>query len=214
MLAGGVNAVSGYTAPHPGRSPLQESDWEYVDRKDLESFTSEDWTVINRQRARFFSRGMADRLLQLLTGQRDIPSFGYETNTYRHCLQAASMVLRDGGSDESVVAALFHDVFLEVSDTNHGQAVAELLKPFLPERELWVLKHHGAFINLHCPTYPGIDVAVREKWRGHPYFEDAARFVERYDQTSIQAAYHTLDISEFEAIVRRVVAAPRPDRCR
>jgi predicted HD phosphohydrolase len=196
----------------PARTELLQTGWSYVDKPTLDDLTVEDWDIINRQRAVYFAENTATRALQLLATLREAPSFGYETNTYMHCLNAASMALRNGLDAESVVAILFHDVFLEVSDANHGQAVSELLRPYVSDRWYWILKHHGLFINLHCPTYPGIDINARERWRGHEHFSATAHFVEHYDQVAIRADAEILELSAFEPLVRQVFAQPKHAR--
>lgn len=190
------------------RSPLEQPDWQYLEDKPLDFFSREDWLTLNPQRQHYFAEYSATRALQMLAAQKDAPSFGYSVNTYEHCLQAASMVLRDGHDDDTIVAALFHDLFLETSDENHGQTVAEFLKPYLSEKNYWMLRHHGLFIGHHCPTYPNLDTEAREKYRGHPHFEWTAEFVDKYDQCSFFADYPSLSLKVFEPIVRRVMQRP------
>ena len=49
-------------------------------------------------------------------------------------------------------------------------------------------------------------VNERERWRGHPHFEWAATFVERYDQAAIDPPAACAPLSEFEPRVMRLFA--------
>src|SRR3990170_971826 len=50
---------------------------------------------------------------------------------------------------------------------------------------------------------------IRDRLRGHPHFEDPARFCELYDQTAFDAGYESAPLAFFEPMVRRVFAAPK-----
>jgi len=50
---------------------------------------------------------------------------------------------------------------------------------------------------------------MREQFRGHPHFEDTARFCELYDQTAFDESYDTAPLDFFEPMVRRFFAAPK-----
>ena len=192
------------------RSPLAHADWSYVDKPSLEEFRAADWVVLNRQRGPFFAEQQATQAMRLLTVSRDDPTFGYAINNYRHCLQSATMVARDGHDEETIVVALFHDVGFVVSPSTHGDFAADLLAPYISERNQWMLRHHAVFQQAHCHELPGIDPHARERWRGHPHFEWTAHFVEHYDQNAIQPDYDSLPIEHFEPMVRRLFArAPR-----
>ena len=52
-------------------------------------------------------------------------------------------------------------------------------------------EHHGIFQGYYFFHYLGLDRDMREQFRGHPHFEDAARFCELYDQTAFDDDYDT-----------------------
>jgi predicted HD phosphohydrolase len=54
-----------------------------------------------------------------------------------------------------------------------------------------------------------MDRDMREAFRGHPHFEDTARFCELYDQAAFDADYDSAPLDFFEPMVRRVMAAPK-----
>ena len=49
---------------------------------------------------------------------------------------------RDGADTETVVCALFHDVGELLSPRCHGEIAASLLRPYISEKNYWILQHH------------------------------------------------------------------------
>jgi predicted HD phosphohydrolase len=192
----------------PQRSVLDDPSWRYVEARSLDAFTGSDWALLDRQRASFYARHQANEVLRMLSASEKDPVFGYCINNYRHCLQAASMALRAGEDEETVVVALLHDIGFIACPATHGAFAAALLAAYVDERHHWMLTHHQAFQSYHCATHPDCDANERERWRGHPHFAWTARFVERYDQNAIDPDYENLPLSTFEPMVRRLFARP------
>jgi len=192
-------------------SPLKDPDWRYVEKLTLDDFRAEDWDILNRQRGPYMAEEQARQALRMLTDSKDDTTFGYRINNYLHCLQSATMALRDGRDEETVVAALFHDLgFLTCPDT-HGEFAAAFLGGYISEANRWMLQRHAIFQSVHIQGYPGLDPDARERWRGHPHFEWTAEFVAKYDQNTIQPDYDTAPIEVFEPMVHRFFArTPRP----
>ncbi|MEQ8697430.1 MAG: hypothetical protein RLT05_12815 [Bauldia litoralis] len=196
------------TRPAGTRSRLAEPDWRYIERTNLEDFTAGDWAAMNLQRSPYMTVEPARQVLDMLAAQKDAPSFGYQINNYEHCLQAATMALRDEQDEETVVVTLLHDLGFVTCNDSHGDFAAALLRPYVSERAVWMLERHMYFQTVHCPTYPDIDTAVRERWRGHPWFEWSADWVRKYDIASIDAAIENAPLSVFEPMVHRIFARP------
>lgn len=194
-----------------GLSPLKDPDWRYVDKLTLDDFRAEDWDILNRQRGPYMAEEQARQALRMLTDSKDDTTFGYRINNYLHCLQSATMALRDGRDEETVVVALFHDLgFLTCPDT-HGEFAAAFLGGYISEANRWMLQRHAIFQLAHIQGYPDLDPDARERWRGHPHFEWTAEFVAKYDQNAIQPDYDTAPIETFEPMVYRFFArAPHP----
>ena len=85
---------------------------------------------------------------------------------------------------------------------------ATLLANYVSDQHYWMLRHHAAFLDYHAPTHPNSNANARERYRGHPYFEYTAAWVERYDQTSIQAHYDTAPLDFFKPMVYRIFNRP------
>ena len=190
------------------RSPLAEADWAYVEKTALDDFTTTDWALLDSQRGPYLAAQVAPQALEMLAAQKDAPSFGYQINNYGHCLQTATLALRDGQDEESVVCALFHDLGFVACNESHGAFAAELLRPYVSERNVWMLRRHMYFQTVHCASHPAVDPDLRERWRGHPHFEYTADWVARYDQNAADADYDTLPLAAFEPLVQRIFARP------
>lgn len=194
------------------RTPLADPGWRYVDKLSLEDFSADDWRLLERQRADYLAGQQATQVLRLLAASEHDASFGYPVNNYRHALQSATMLLRDGGSEEDVVVALLHDVGFITCPLQHGDFAASLLGAYISERNHWMLRHHAVFQNLHAPHLPGVDPHERERWRGHPHFDWTAEFVARYDQAASDPDYPCEPLATFEPMVRRLFARTPMDR--
>jgi predicted HD phosphohydrolase len=194
------------------RAPLADTDWRYVNKVSLESFSREDWVLLESQRAQYLARHQADQALRLLAASEHDPGFGYGVNNFRHCLQSATMALRDGLDDEDVVVALLHDVGFIACPLMHGDFAASLLGAYISDRNFWMLRHHAVFQNLHSPHLPGVHQHERERWRGHPHFDWTAEFVARYDQAATDPNYPYEPLATFVPLVRAIFSRKPVDR--
>jgi len=191
-----------------GRSPLLRPDWKYVEKIALEDFRAADWELMNAQRREYYAAEQARQALRMLEAQREDATFGYLVNSYRHCLQSATMALADGRDEETVVVCLLHDIGFIACLDMHGQFAAALLGAYISDANWWMLRHHAVFQNVHVHEYPGVDRHERERWRGHPHFEWTATFVERYDQAATDPRFDCAPLKTFVPMVERLFARP------
>ncbi len=192
-------------------TPLMDENWTYVAPMNLDDFTADDWGVLDTQRVPYFNVERVRQAFAMLAAGADAPTFGYQVNNLEHALQAATMAMRDGLDDETVVVTLFHDIGFLSNNESHGEFAAMLLKPYVSARHVWMLERHMYFQAVHCATHPAVDPDIRERWRGHADFDYTANWVERYDINSFDPAYDRASLEDFEAMVHRVFAAPRTD---
>jgi predicted HD phosphohydrolase len=192
------------------RSPLLAPGMAYVAPPRLDDFRRDEWALLAEQRRVFNAELQAAHVLRALEASAADPTFGYQVNNYRHCVQAATAALQDGRDEEYVVVALLHDIGFTLCPTNHGPFAAALLAPYVSERSRWILAHHQHFLLHHCHDHPddSLDPGARERWRGHPHFAAAAEFVERFDQGTILPGLPEAPLSVFAPMVRRVFARP------
>ena len=169
--------------------------------------TPEDWRAIAMASVEF-GRGLPDRLLahlKLLQGDCG----GFSVDRLEHSLQTATRAHRDGRDEEYVVCALIHDIGDILGPSNHAEIGAVILKPYVSERNHWMLDHHGIFQGYYFFHHLGLDRDMREQFRGHPHFEYCAQFCHLYDQSSFDPAYDTAPLEFFEPMLRRLIARPK-----
>jgi len=172
----------------------------------MEDGTAEDYALV-AELAKPFIAGTADRVLGYLPELR----FSYEgdqVDRYEHSLQTATRAFRDGADEETVTAALLHDIGDMLTPENHSDFAAALLQPYVSRTTHWVVKHHGIFQGYYYFHHYGKDRNAREQFRGHPAFEKTIEFCSKWDQMAFDPRYDTMPLAAFEPIVRRVFARP------
>ncbi|WP_270936434.1 hypothetical protein [Falsiroseomonas oryzae] len=194
----------------PTRSPLLRPEMAHVEPPEMELLRRADWMRLREQRRDFDAELQAAHVLRLLEVSAADPSFGYQVNNFRHCVQAATAALQDGRDEEYVVVALLHDVGFTLCPTSHGSFAAALVGPYVSEAGHWLLTHHQIFLDHHCHDHPDVEVdpAARERWHGHPHFATTAEFVARFDQGTLRPGLPEAPLSVFAPMVRRVFARP------
>lgn len=168
-----------------------------------------DWEIIQRE-MRPYRAGLADRILdhlRLLGGDYG----GFAIDRLAHSLQTATRAHQDGRDEEYVVCALLHDVGDSLASYNHADVAAAIVKPFVAEKNHWLVQKHALFQGYHFFHHVGLDRDLRERYRGHPHFDYTAEFIDRYDQASFEAGFASMPLADFVPMVRRVFAKPRDD---
>ncbi len=173
----------------------------------MQDSTQAQWQVIAGE-FKHFSQALPDRVLahlKILQGDYG----GFPVDRYTHSLQTATRALRDGRDDEYVVCALLHDIGDTLGSFNHPDIAAAILKPFVSDENLWMVQHHGIFQGYYFFHYIGMDRDMREQFRGHANFARTEEFCALYDSPAFDLQAETLPLSEFEPMVRRLMASPR-----
>jgi len=151
--------------------------------------------------------GFPDRVLGWLRSMDE--HTGYQVTRLEHSLQAATRAHRAGEDEETVVCALVHDIGDVLAPANHSEVVAALVRPYVSERNYWVLKHHGVFQGVYWFHHVGADPHARQRWADHPWYDDCVAFCADYDQNSFDPDYPSESLEFFEPMVRRVFAPGR-----
>ena len=172
----------------------------------MEEGTISDFKIIQSHEAAF-AKGYTDRVLSHLK-LLDVENDGYPVNRYTHSLQSATMAKQAGKDDEYIVCALLHDIGDYLSLDNHADIAAGILKPFVAEKNHWMLQKHAIFQGYHFWDKIGLNRNTRERYRGHPYFEHTAEFCEKFDQTAFNRNIEIYPIEAFEPLVRKVFEKP------
>jgi predicted HD phosphohydrolase len=173
----------------------------------MEESTKEDWGIIVPE-AMKMARSLPDRVLdhlRLLEGDFG----GFPVDRLTHCLQAATLAYEAGRDEEYVVCALLHDIGDTLGTFNHPDIAAAILKPFVSEDNLFMVQNHGIFQGYNFFHHIGMDRDMRDMFKSSPYYERTAEFVELYDNPAFDPKRKELPLSEFEPMVRRLMAAPK-----
>lgn len=169
--------------------------------------TQDDWNIIIGHMKPRMAQGGKRVLdhLRLLDGDYG----GFAVDRLTHSLQTATRAHRDEKSEEYVVMALLHDIGDTLGAYNHADIAAVILEPFVSEETHWIVKHHAIFQGTNFFHFIGLDPDMREKYRGSPYFDATAEFIDKYDCPAFDPDYDTLPLEGFEPMVMRLFEKPR-----
>ncbi len=169
--------------------------------------TAEDWLLIYNETLPH-ARALPDRVLghlELLRGDRG----GFAVDRLEHSLQTATRAFQDGRDEEYVVCALLHDIGDTLGPLNHAEIAAVMLKPFVSDRNHWMVDKHGIFQGYYFFHFAGLDRNMRDQYRGHPDFEYTLEFCDKYDQNSFDPSFKSMPLHAFEPMLRRVLTKPK-----
>lgn len=190
-------------------TPHDGSHEEPMGRATFTAFTNAtpvDWQKIVAANA-VFSKGHVDRIvthLNLLKGDCG----GFPVDRLEHSLQTATRAHRAGMDEEYVVCALLHDIGDTLGVFNHPDIAAAILKPFVSDRNLWMVENHGIFQGYYFWHHIGLDRNARDQLRGHEAFEYTAQFCHLFDQPAFDGAYDTMPLDAFMPMLHRVMEKP------
>jgi predicted HD phosphohydrolase len=172
--------------------------------------TAEEYAFLDRELMPHAAKTLAElpKYMSKLLHEQQGNAMGYKIDRYQHSLQTATRAFRSGADEETVAVALLHDVGDGIGLFNHSEFVAALLRPFVSERNHWVLKHHGLFQGYYYFHHMGGDRNARDRFRDHPQYQACVDFCENWDQCSFDPDYDTMPFSAFEPMVNRLFAKP------
>ena len=107
------------------------------------------------------------------------------------------------------MCALLHDIGDTLGTFNHPDIAAAILKPFVSDANHWMIQNHGIFQGYNFFHHIGMNRNMRDMFKGHEHYARTEEFIALYDDPAFDGKYDTLPISEFEPLVRRVLAQPR-----
>lgn len=170
----------------------------------METSTQEDWDIIKQFAGQRRER-VYDSLMNMLK-QMEFSDDGGPVNGLEHSLQSATRAYEDGADEETVFVALFHDVGQIVSQDNHSEVAAAILRPYISKKNHWIVQHHGEFQGYYFWHMTGKDRYAREKYKDSPYYQDCIDWCYKYDQNAFAQDYPTRPLEFFEPIVKRVMS--------
>ncbi len=169
--------------------------------------TQEDWNRIATATMDFVV-GLPDRVmdhLRLLGGDFG----GFQVDRLTHSLQTATRAHRANCDDEYVACALLHDIGDTLGSTNHADVAAAIVKPFVDEPYHWMVEHHAVFQGYYYFHYLGLDRDMRDTFAASPHYDLCAEFCQEYDQNSFDPDYPTMQLEEFEPLLRSFFSRPK-----
>ncbi len=169
----------------------------------MEHGTQSDCDIVNAHYDRHLQK-FADQVLDWLR-QLDGES-PYQVTRLEHCLQTATRAERDGADEETIVCALLHDIGDVLAPANHSQAAATLLAPYVSEKNLWIVKHHGLFQGYYYFQFMGLDREARQKYQEHPHYQACVDFCANWDQLSFDPDFESRPLEYFEPMLRALFA--------
>ena len=175
---------------------------EKVKFTQMKDGTKEDYDLLSQYEEKF-SKDLPDRVLEALKNL-DSSVDGYQVTRLEHSLQSATRAEKDGADEEMVVATLIHDIGDNLAPHNHSQLVASVLRPYVSEKIYWIILHHGIFQEYYYAHHIGRDRNARDKFKDHPYYQDAVDFCEKWDQKSFDPNYESYSLEYFEPKVRKL----------
>jgi predicted HD phosphohydrolase len=175
---------------------------QIVSFRRMEDGTREDYELLDRSELEY-ARGLPGRVLEAVR-RLDHSLQGYPVSRLTHSLQTATRALQDGADDELIVAALIHDVGDELAPYNHAEIAAGIIRPYVRPEVSWIVEQHGLFQTYYYVHHNGGDRFMRDRYRGHQWYEACASFCQRWDQSSFDPDFATLPLEAFEPHVQRI----------
>lgn len=145
--------------------------------------------------------------------------------TSNHCLQSANRAMKNGMSEEIILACLLHDTVLEMIKVDHGWWSAQLYEPYVSPKVTFAIRHHQALRfyedKEHGYAYPdlyrrmfGVDYQpepyIRQAWqaaRRHKWYYES-RMVTVNDLYAFEPDVHPR-LEQFTDIIGRHFRQPK-----
>ena len=105
--------------------------------------------------------------------------------TSNHCLQSANRAMKNGMSEEIILACLLHDTVQELIKVDHGWWSAQMYEPYVSEKVAFALRYHQAlrFYEDKALGYEYPDLYRRiygSDYRPEPYIERTYQMVRQH----------------------------------
>ena len=173
-----------------------------VNFTEMKNGSKEDYLLLDKHEKEYIN-GTADRIIKFMSGLNSGLE-GYKITRLEHSLQTATRAFNDKASEEMIVAALLHDIGDELAPLNHSEYAAAVLKPYVSEKTHWIVEKHGEFQMYYYAHHLGGNRNLREKYKGHDYYQDTIYFCENWDQKSFDPNFKSLKLKDFESLIRKI----------
>jgi predicted HD phosphohydrolase len=167
----------------------------------------EEWMAIGREVAK--RQANMPQVIKSLLLQLEEQVDGFNINQLQHGLQTATRALRDGASEEMIVAALCHDIGKAISVENHPAIGAEILKPYVSHETYEIIRTHQDFQGRHYYALMGKNPNARSQYEKEAWYPRAVQFTDEWDQTAFDHEYDTLPLAYFEPMIDRLFSGSK-----
>lgn len=105
--------------------------------------------------------------------------------TGNHVLQSANLAMKNGMSEEVILACLLHDTVQELIKVDHGWWGAQLYEPYVSEKVAFAIRYHQALRfyedKEYGYEYPDLyRILFGEDYKPEPYIESAYQMVRNH----------------------------------
>ncbi|MDX1695418.1 MAG: hypothetical protein R3208_16770 [Ketobacteraceae bacterium] len=176
----------------------------------LDQSTSLDWAAIDAA-VRQQQPGVVTTILNMLDGCRDV-HLGFGPDQYTHMTQCATRARRGGASDELILVGLIHDLGKVISNLSHPDIIAGIARPYVSEGAYYMLRHHMEFQWKHYGKHVFRPTNGRDRYIGEPWYEDAVRFSDEFDQTAFDPDYPSDPIEDFIPLIEQFFGNAEPKK--
>ena len=173
----------------------------------MDSSTAEEWQHITEQHMPHI-QDMPKRVISMLEQLSEL-TLGFGTDQLHHALQTATMARRAGADDEMILISLIHDIGKVVNVLNHGQIVAEIVKPYVSDDAYHILRTHQDFQGEHYYQYMGKPQDLRKQYTSEAWYLKAIEFTDKWDQAAFDPSYQTDSLASFEPLINSFFTMPR-----
>jgi predicted HD phosphohydrolase len=180
--------------------------------KRMDEGKLEEWMAIGQEVAK--RQANMPQIIKSMLRQLEEQVDGFNINQLQHCLQTATRALRDGASEEMIVAALCHDIGKAISVENHPAIAAEILKPYVSHETYEIIRTHQDFQGRHYYALMGKNPNARSQYENEDWYEKAVQFTDEWDQAAFDDEYETLPLSHFEPMLDRLFAGSQSSMAR
>lgn len=173
----------------------------------MENASDEEWKIIDRAAldSQASLPGRVIEHLMLLEGDTG----GFAVDRLAHSLQTATRAADDGRDEEYVICALLHDIGDTLGPHNHAEVAAVILKPFVAEQNYWMVRQHAVFQGYYFFHHMGLDRNMRDKYKGHEYYDYTEEFCRKYDQNSFDPDYTSMPLTAFIPALEKLLTSPK-----
>ena len=173
----------------------------------MQDASAEEWQLIGKQ-GRQHQRTLPGRVISHLRLLED-DFGGFAVDRLTHSLQTATRAAEDGRDEEYVVCALLHDIGDTLGPSNHADIAAVILRPYVSEKNHWMVQKHAIFQGYYFFHHLGLDRDMRDKFKDHEYYDYTEEFCRKYDQNSFDTTYKSMSLEDFMPAVESVLAKPK-----